>query len=73
MITSRVRPWLEPCIEVDFEKIGGHLANAQSSYGKALRRFERLQDKLTSMEHIQKPQIASATLEEADSDNTKND
>jgi DNA recombination protein RmuC len=40
---------------MDFEKVGGHLSNAQSAYGKALRRFERLEDKLCSIESWQKP------------------
>ncbi len=41
------------CFE-DFEKIGSHLTNAQSAYTKTLRRFDKFQTRLTSIEGVQK-------------------
>ncbi|OGW78323.1 MAG: hypothetical protein A2Z83_02655 [Omnitrophica bacterium GWA2_52_8] len=35
---------------VDFEKLGSHLSNAQSSYEKSFKKFERLQTRLGALE-----------------------
>ena len=34
----------------DFEKVGGHLSNAQSAYGKTEKRFGRIRDRLSAIE-----------------------
>ncbi len=39
---------------IDFEKVGSHLSNAQSSYERSLKGFEKLETKLASLEN-QKP------------------
>ena len=52
------------CFE-DFEKIGGHLSNAKSSYEKAFRRFDKFQDKLSAIENWQKPLIGQEPLSES--------
>ncbi len=44
----------------ELEKMGGHLSNAKSSYDKTLRRFERFQDRLSTIENWQKPQVQEA-------------
>ncbi|HXV27779.1 MAG TPA: DNA recombination protein RmuC [bacterium] len=38
----------------EFEKIGGHISNAKSSYDRALRRLERFSDRLSTIEDGQK-------------------
>lgn len=43
----------------DFDKLGGHLNNAQSSYNKSLRRFERLQDKFSAMDIANQNELTS--------------
>ena len=48
----------------DFEKVGGHLSNAEASYQKAFRRFEKLQDKVASIEQIQKPASTAIPFKE---------
>ncbi|MFZ5802545.1 MAG: DNA recombination protein RmuC [Candidatus Omnitrophota bacterium] len=34
----------------DFDKVGGHLGNAQTAYGKAMKRFEKLQNRFAAMQ-----------------------
>ncbi|MBI3314147.1 MAG: DNA recombination protein RmuC [Candidatus Omnitrophica bacterium] len=38
------------CLD-DFEKIGSHISNASSAYDKVSRRFDKLRDKLSSIEN----------------------
>ncbi|MDD5216539.1 MAG: DNA recombination protein RmuC [Candidatus Omnitrophica bacterium] len=49
----------------DFEKIGAHLSDAQSAYGKTLRRFEKFQDRLNSIEDVKRVQIPGAPVSES--------
>jgi DNA anti-recombination protein RmuC len=44
------------CME-EFEKTGLHLTNAQSAYGRAMRKFEKLHDRLSALEDVRKGQI----------------
>lgn len=48
-------------ISVDFEKIGGHLSNAQSAYERTTRGFDKMRNKLTMIEGNQ----ADKVLEES--------
>lgn len=47
---------LKRCYE-DFEKIGGHLDNAKSSYDKTEKRLTRLQTRLSTIDTAEKPLI----------------
>jgi len=44
---------------VEFEKTGVHLSNAASSHDKGMRRFEKLHDRLASIEDVRKSQAPS--------------
>ncbi len=46
---------------IEFEKIGSHLSNAQSSYERAVKGFEKLEIKLTSLEQQNPKMIISET------------
>ncbi len=53
---------LQKCM-ADFEKTGTHLANAQSAYQKAFRRFEKLQDKIGAIGDIRRSHLPEISAE----------
>jgi DNA recombination protein RmuC len=54
---SQLETDLGRCFE-EFEKLGGHLSNASSSYEKTAKRFEKLKDKLLSIESDRKTTLS---------------
>ena len=49
---------------MDFEKVGAHLANASSSYDRAFRRFEKIQDRISTLGHKEQPLLSESVPQE---------